>query len=88
MRIPEHITAFWREFAATQQADPTPRFLEAFYFDDNEPSANALALLVLSGRKRATASLVWSLKHDGVARDSRSCTGGESRVTPSSGQRR
>jgi uncharacterized protein YhfF len=67
MQIPDHIAAFWREFAATQRADPTPRFLEAFYFDDNEPSANALAQLVLSGRKRATASLVWSLEPAGAA---------------------
>jgi uncharacterized protein YhfF len=34
-------------------------FLEAFHFDDNEQSANALAALVLSGKKRATASLLW-----------------------------
>lgn len=66
MQIPEHIAEFWRKFAATQQVDPTPRFLEAFYFDDNEPSANELAQLVLSGRKRATASLTWSLEQSGV----------------------
>lgn len=34
--------------------------MEAFYFDDNEPSANALAELVLQGKKRATAGLLWS----------------------------
>jgi uncharacterized protein YhfF len=66
MQIPEHIAAFWREFAATQQADPTPRFYEAFFFDDNEASANALAQLALSGRKRATASLVWSHEQAGT----------------------
>ncbi|MGL6110400.1 MAG: ASCH domain-containing protein [Rubrivivax sp.] len=34
--------------------------LEAFYFDDNEPSANELAALVLAGKKRATAGLLWN----------------------------
>jgi uncharacterized protein YhfF len=60
VNIPEHLRDFWSEFAATQASDPGPRFLEAFYFDDNEPSANELAALVLSGRKRATAGLLWS----------------------------
>ena len=60
MDIPEHLRSFWDAFAATQASDPTPRFLEAFYFDDNEPSANELAALVLAGRKQATAGLLWS----------------------------
>lgn len=65
MSIPDHIAPFWREFAATQAEDPTPRFLEAFYFADNESSANELAALVLRGRKRATAGLLWSLQQAG-----------------------
>ena len=60
MTIPAHIAPFWQLFVRSQQEDPTPRFLEAFHFDDNEPSANELARLVLAGTKRATASLVWS----------------------------
>lgn len=66
MAIPEHIAPFWRDFAATQGSDPSPRFLEAFHFDDNEPSANELAQLVLSGRKRATAGLMWSFEAAGA----------------------
>ncbi len=62
MNIPEHLRSFWAAFAATQASDPTPRFLEAFYFDENEPSANELAALALAGRKQATAGLLWS--HD------------------------
>jgi uncharacterized protein YhfF len=42
--------------------DVTCRFYEAFHFDDNEPSANELAALVLAGTKRATASLLWTLE--------------------------
>ena len=58
--IPQDLRSFWDAFAATQAGDPTPRFLEAFHFDDNERSANELAALVLAGTKRATAGLLWS----------------------------
>ena len=60
MTIPAPIAPFWQLFVRSQQEDPTPRFMEAFHFDDNEPSANELARLVLAGTKRATGSLVWS----------------------------
>jgi uncharacterized protein YhfF len=60
MEIPTRIRPYWQAFVATQPADPTPRFFEAFHFDDNPPSADELAALVLAGRKRATAGLVWS----------------------------
>ena len=59
MEIPAQLHGFWQRFAATIETDPTPRFLEAFYFDDNECSASELAALVLAGRKRATAGLLW-----------------------------
>ena len=32
----------------------------AFFFDDNEPSANELAELVVQGVKRATAASLWA----------------------------
>lgn len=62
MAVPPRYREFWESFARTRAVDPTPRFLEAFYFDDNEPSANELAELVIEGRKRATAGLLWA--HD------------------------
>jgi uncharacterized protein YhfF len=62
MHLPPRHLNFWRAFAATRPDDPTPRFLEAFHFDDNQPSADELAALVLAGRKRATAGLLWA--HD------------------------
>jgi uncharacterized protein YhfF len=65
MSIPPRYLDFWSAFVATRQTDPTPRFLEAFYFDDNERSANELAALVLRGRKRATAALLWAHEHEG-----------------------
>jgi uncharacterized protein YhfF len=62
VNIPAHILPFWDSFARGQAVDPAARFFEAFHFDDNEPSANELGLLVLSGIKRATAGLVWSFE--------------------------
>lgn len=63
MNVPSHCQRFWADFCATRADDPTPRFLEAFHFDDNEPSANALAALVLAGTKRASAGLLWAYEH-------------------------
>ena len=34
MTIPPGIASFWHTFAATQSEDPTPRFYEAFHFDE------------------------------------------------------
>lgn len=63
--IPPALLPFWQGFAAGCAADPTPRFFEAFHFDDNEPGANELGALVVAGIKRATAGLVWSFEHAG-----------------------
>jgi len=61
------IEPFWRAFAATRADDPSPRFKEASYFADTEASANALAQLVLAGRKRATTALCWAYEAEGQA---------------------
>jgi uncharacterized protein YhfF len=66
MTIPPRHQKYWDLFARTRAVDPTPRFLEAFYFDDNEPSANELAKLVFDGKKRATAGLLWA--HESVGK--------------------
>lgn len=60
MEIPSHIQPFWKKFEATSSLEVSSRFYEAFHFDDNEPSTNALGQLVLEGKKRATAGLFWS----------------------------
>ena len=65
MDIPPSIKAFWAEFAADLGHDPSVRFYEAFHFDDNVLNADALADLVLSGQKRATAALVWAYESGG-----------------------
>ena len=66
MTIPPTIEPFWRRFCTVVGEDRSDRFFEAFHFDDNEPSANALAVLVLARVKRATSGLVWSYEHAGV----------------------
>jgi uncharacterized protein YhfF len=62
--IPPSIHAFWRAFTSTIGHDPSDRFYEAFHFDDNAPSADELAALVLAGTKRATAALVWTFESE------------------------
>lgn len=62
MDVPPHIAQFWQAYVVCQRDDPTPRFFEAFHFDDNERSANELVRLVLKRQKRASAGLVWSFE--------------------------
>lgn len=64
-KIPPAIRDFWAAFEAAAGADLSARFYEAACFDDNEPSANALAELVLAGTKRASAGLVWFYESSG-----------------------
>jgi uncharacterized protein YhfF len=54
------LQSFWALYVSKLNDDPSERFFEAFHFDDNEPSADELAQLVVRGRKRATAALLWA----------------------------
>lgn len=67
MEIPNSIRPFWNTFEATVDFDASGRFYEVFYFADTEVVANDLAALVLSGTKRATASLLWAYETEGRA---------------------
>src|SRR5215218_7394934 len=62
--IPERLTSFWCLVERSLGPEACRRFYGASHFDDNERSANDLAALVLVGRKRATAGLVWSFDFD------------------------
>jgi len=62
--IPPSIQSFWSAFTSSIGHDPSDRFYEAFYFDDNAPRADELAALVLVGKKRATAALVWTFESE------------------------
>ena len=54
------IAQFWQIFLESTGRDPETRYQECFHFDDNECSANELLALVLSGKKRATASSLYA----------------------------
>ena len=58
--IPADLREYWARVETALGGDVSDRFYEAFHFDDNEKDANTLAELVLSGTKKATASLLWT----------------------------
>lgn len=68
MDLSPQTLSYWKAFLATAARDPDTRLYEAFHFDDNAPSANKLAALVLQGAKRATSSLLWEYEADGERR--------------------
>lgn len=55
------IRRFWSEFCTRSGVAETAPY-QAWYFGDGAPLARELADLVVSGRKRATATLLWSLE--------------------------
>ncbi|MBS0448996.1 MAG: ASCH domain-containing protein [Proteobacteria bacterium] len=62
----DRVRAYWDAFLAGRTDDASARWYDTCVFDDNEPSANALADLVVRGIKRATAGLVWSYEAAGL----------------------
>ncbi len=54
----ESVQKFWREFCAENPEINTDEPYEVWFFANNRESAEKLARLVLSGKKRATASLM------------------------------
>jgi len=65
VELPSPLQGFWREFETSAGPEVSGRFFEASPFADSEASANHLAELVLAGRKRGTATLLWSLEAGG-----------------------
>ena len=51
---------FWQNFLQETGRSAETRYLECFHFDNYEHSAIALLALVLSGKKRATASSLYA----------------------------
>lgn len=62
MSIPPRYADFWARAAAALPCLHEGAFYEAFAFGDSPALADELAALVLQGRKRATAGLVWVLQ--------------------------
>lgn len=57
---------FWRLFLLETGRDPETRYYESFCFTSDETLANSLLELVLQGKKRATASSVFSYEKTGT----------------------
>lgn len=66
MAIPASIQAFWSAFTSAIGRDVSGSFYEASYFGDSALLADELAALVLAGRKRATAGLLWAYEAEGA----------------------
>ncbi|QZA77940.1 ASCH domain-containing protein [Deefgea tanakiae] len=62
-----HQRVFWEKVLAKYGRDPASECYEVFSFDDNQSDADALADMVLSGQKHATAGLYWLNEHEGHA---------------------
>ncbi len=60
------IEEFWQDFLSKTDRSPETRFLESFHFDMTEESANHLLGLVLTGKKRATASSLLAYEKAGL----------------------
>jgi uncharacterized protein YhfF len=58
MNKPDSIQNFWREFCAENPEIKTDEPYEVWFFANNRETAKDLAELVLSGKKKATASLM------------------------------
>ncbi|WP_255989662.1 ASCH domain-containing protein [Chitinolyticbacter albus] len=62
--IPAPVTPFWQAFLAHAGLTEHTPLYETFAFSDNPADADALAALVLAGRKTGTASLAWEYGAD------------------------
>lgn len=60
----ELIERYWQQFLTDTHRFADTNYHEAFHFDLNKESANELLKLVLSGKKKATASSVYEWKAD------------------------
>jgi uncharacterized protein YhfF len=59
MKVTKQVEEFWKEFCAAEpQINPDAPF-QVWHFGMTRESAEELCQLVLEGKKRATASLVW-----------------------------
>ena len=56
---------YWTRFMRAHADVAEERLYEIFHFGDSQQLANELAALVLSGRKRATASSLWTFEAEG-----------------------
>ncbi len=58
------VRAMWSDYLQAAPRDAGQRFWGAFHFTDNAKGADELAALIVSGAKRAAASLLWGYEAD------------------------
>lgn len=58
----KRIDEFWHEFLAITGTDPITKYVDSFSFGATKEMANELLDLVLCGKKKATASSLWTYK--------------------------
>lgn len=63
--LQEEIDIFWGDFLTKTNRCRLIKNLDVFYFELTKELANELLQLVLSGKKRATASSLWSYEIEG-----------------------
>jgi uncharacterized protein YhfF len=56
------IQKYWGRYLLENKLDPDTKYYEAMYFGMTEELANSLLELVLSGKKKATASSLWAFE--------------------------
>lgn len=66
MNYSASVKAMWECYlhSLNESLAATERTFSACYFSDNKQDADELALLVKTGRKRATTSALWAYKND------------------------
>jgi uncharacterized protein YhfF len=64
MTKPSRATEFWRRACDAVPGLPRDVAYQVWHFGDDDRLASALAHLVLHGRKRATAGLLWDAEAD------------------------
>lgn len=64
MNRTEKAAAFWRRFCESGSGAGPEEPYQVWHFGDNRELADELCELVLEGRKRATACLVWEAEFD------------------------
>lgn len=63
---PEALDSFWREYLATTDLPDDTTYSDAFHFGDHPQLVDDLLGLVLIGQKRATATGLAELEHEGL----------------------
>jgi uncharacterized protein YhfF len=60
------ILKYWEQYLLKNNLNPETKYYEAMYFGMTEELANSLLEMVLSGKKKATASSLWAFEKENL----------------------